>query len=72
MNSRLKIEDLDLTKEFKDNLTLMTTLTMPMLCLWQRVIKNPADVKSYQFTDEEILVIKHTAENFVSGDTSGK
>jgi len=43
-----------------------------MLRLWERVLKDPTDKTSYLLTDEETLLIKHTAESFLAGDKSGK
>ena len=63
---------LDITDELKDQLTRLNTLMVPWQRLWERVLKDPANKESYLFTDDEVLLIKHTAESYLSGDRSGK
>lgn len=63
---------LDITDELKDQLTRLNTLMVPWQRLWERVLKDPANKDSYLFTDDEVLLIKHTAESYLSGDKSGK
>ena len=63
---------LDITDELKDQLTRLNTLMVPWQRLWERVLKDPANKDSYLFTDDEVLLIKHTAESYLSGDRSGK
>jgi hypothetical protein len=62
----------NLTPDFQDYMTRMNSLTVPMLRMWERVLKDPTDKTSYILTDEEVLLIKHTAEAFLAGDKSGK
>ena len=54
---------LDITDELKDQLTRLNTLMVPWQRLWERVLKDPANKESYLFTDDEVLLIKHTAES---------
>jgi len=68
----LDFENMNIQQEMKDYLTRMNTLTMPLLRLWERVLEDPKNPKSYLFTDDEVLVIKHVAEAYLSGDKSGK
>lgn len=63
---------LDITDELKDQLTRLNTLMVPWQRLWERVLKDPANKENYLFTDDEVLLIKHTAESYLSGDRSGK
>ena len=63
---------LDITDELKDQLTRLNTLMVPWQRLWERVLKDPANKDSYLFTDDEVLLIKHTAESYLSGERSGK
>jgi hypothetical protein len=50
----------------------MWQLFQPLNNMWQRVLKDPSKKENYFWTDDEVLVIKHTAEAFLSGDRSGK
>jgi len=49
----------------------MWQLFQPLNNMWQRVLKDPSKKENYFWTDDEVLVIKHTAESFLSGDRSG-
>lgn len=62
----------DMTPDFQEYMTRTTTLMIPMLRMWERVLKDPTNKDSYLLTDDEVLMIKHTAESFLAGDKSGK
>ena len=66
----------EFTKSINDEgmemMNRMWQLFQPLNNMWQRVLKDPSKKENYVWTDDEVLVIKHTAESFLSGDRSGK
>jgi len=66
----------EFTKSINDEgmemMNRMWQLFQPLNNMWQRVLKDPSKKENYIWTDDEVLVIKHTAESFLSGDRSGK
>jgi hypothetical protein len=66
----------EFTKSISDEgmemMNRMWQLFQPLNNMWQRVLKDPSKKENYFWTDDEVLVIKHTAEAFLSGDRSGK
>ena len=70
-NLRVAInQELDSTLE--EHLTRTNTLAVVHQRLWLRILAKPGDPSSYQYTPDEMNLLKETALSYLSGDMSGK
>jgi len=61
-----------LEETLSQQLQRQNTLSICHQRMWLRVLKNPTDPLSYQYTPEEIEVIKDAATAFLNGEPVGK
>ena len=63
-------QEIDSTLE--EHLTRANTLAVVHQRLWLRILDKPGDPSSYQYTPDEMNLLKETALSYLSGDKLGK
>ena len=62
----------EIDSSLEEHLTRANTLAVVHQRLWLRILDKPGDPSSYQYTPDEMNLLKETALSYLSGDMLGK